>query len=140
VDKNTNYFVDYPADKLPGVDVPVGDVYENSFVECPTDKIPGVEVKSNEVKLPGVDKDFDAEPIGVEVDTGAYGKTYDAVTNTYGKAYDAVPQEQGTEIEVYGLGQQDPKGKKPNIVLTWVKHKVAMTQVMTLLFRCCVHP
>ena len=55
-----------------------------------------------------MDTDFDAELTGVEVDTGAFSDTYDAVTGANGKAYDAVPQEQGNKIEVYGLGQQDP--------------------------------
>ena len=38
--------------------------------------------KLDEVKLPGVDKDFDAKPTGVEVDTGAYGETYDDYDNS----------------------------------------------------------
>ena len=64
VDENDNYFVEYPAGELPrpGVDVPVGDVNENSFVGYPTDKIPEVDIKSGDVKLPGVDTDFDAMP------------------------------------------------------------------------------
>jgi hypothetical protein len=107
VDENDDYFVNYPAGELSGVKVPVGDT-----------------------KLPGVDTDFDAEPTGVEMDTGAYGK-----------AYDAVPQEQGNMVKVDGLGQQDPtkaqiyKGKKHKIALTQVKHKVALTQVITLLLK-----
>ena len=51
----------------------------------------------NVAELTGVDTEFDAEPTGVQVDTCAYGK-----------AYDTVPKEQGNEIQVYGLGQQDP--------------------------------
>ena len=57
-----------------------------------------------------MEKDLDAESTGVEVDTGAYGETYDAATDAYGKAYGAVPQEQGNKIKVYGLGQQGQTG------------------------------
>ena len=80
-------------------------------------------------ELTGVDTDYDAEPtVGVEVDTGAYGE-----------AYDSVPQKQGRNVEVNGLGQQNPtgaqsyKGKKHKVALTWMTHKVAMTRIMTLL-------
>ena len=44
---------------------------------------------------------------------------------------DTNPQEQGNKIELYGLRKQDPT-KTPN---RKVKHKVAMTQVMTLLLK-----
>ena len=93
----------YPAGELSGVEVPVGDVNENPCAEYSTDKIPGGNVGSGNAKLPGVDTDFDAKPTGVEMDTGVYGK-----------AYDAVPQEQGNKVEaydldkVYGLGKQSP--------------------------------
>ena len=94
---------------------------------------------------------------GVEVDTGAYGETYDAATDAYNKAYDVVPQEQGNKIKVYGLEQQgqtegmvfvEKDTKKYRIqfqmsraqqrlkLLTQVKHKVvAMTQVMALMLK-----
>ena len=75
----------------------MGDLSENSCAEYPSDKIPGVDVDSGEVTFPGVDQDFDTKPTGVELETGAYNEVYDAV-----------PQKQGNEIDVYGLGQQDP--------------------------------
>ena len=77
VDENNHYFVEYPTGEFPGVDVPVGDVSENSCAEYPSDEIPGVDVDSGEVAFPGVDKDFDAKPTGVEVETGAYNEVYD---------------------------------------------------------------
>ena len=70
----------YPAGELPAVDVPVGNVSRNSCVEYPSDKITGVDVSLGEVAFPVVDKDFDAKNTGVEVKTGAYGGTHDAVT------------------------------------------------------------
>ena len=124
-----------------------------------------MDVELGEVTFPGVDKDFDANSTGVEVETGAYGKIYDAVTDAYGKASDEVPQEQGNKIEVYGLGQKGltegmtfvkndiEKYKiwvptsmaqqslekliwvKHKVALTRAKHKVAMNQVMTLLLK-----
>jgi hypothetical protein len=66
------------------------DEDDDSFVAHPNDELPGVDVHLGDAELPGVDTDFDAKPIGVEVDTEAYGD---------------VPQEQN---KVYGLGQQDP--------------------------------
>ena len=74
VDENDNYFVNYQAGEIPGVDVPVSDVNEDSFVKYPTDKIPGMGVESGDAKLPGVGTDFDANPTGVEMDTGTYSK------------------------------------------------------------------
>jgi hypothetical protein len=52
---------------------PCADEDDNSFVAHPNDKLPGVDVQLGDAELPGVDKDFDAEPTGVEVDTEAYG-------------------------------------------------------------------
>ena len=91
---------------MTGVEVTAGNVSEDSSVGYPIAEIPGVDVELGDAKLKDLDKDFDAKSTWVEVDTGAYGETYDAVTDAYGKTYDAVPQEQGNEIEVYGLGQQ----------------------------------
>ncbi len=34
-----------------------------------------------DVEVTGVGKDLDAKSTGVEVDTGAYGETYDAATD-----------------------------------------------------------
>ena len=113
VDVSDECVVAYPAGEIPEVKVTVGDMNEDSSVKHPIIEIPGVDVESGNAKLPGVDTDFDAEPTGVEMDTGAYG----------GKSYDAVPQEQGNKIMVYGLGQQDPTKA---LTLTWVKHNVVM--------------
>ena len=82
VDENDDYFVNYPAGELPGVEVPVGDVNENPCAEYPAENNLGVDVKLGNAKLPGVDTDFDAKPTGVEMDSGVYG----------GEAYDAVPR------------------------------------------------
>ncbi len=93
-----------------------------------------------------MDKDLDALSTGVDVDTGAYGK-----------AYDAVPQEQGNKIEVYSLGQkvhtecmvfvekdieqyriQSPTSRAQQRLKlpTQVKHKViAMTRIMALMLK-----
>ena len=95
VDESGKCSVVYPAGEIPGVEVTSGNVSEHSSVRYPIVKIPGVDVKLGDAKFTGVDKDFDAESTGVEVDNGAHGK-----------AYDAVPQEQGNKIVVYGLGQQ----------------------------------
>ena len=97
VDESDECIAAYPAGEIPGVEVTVGEINKDSSVKHPIIEIPGADVKYVNSKLPGVDMDFDAQPTGVEMDTGAYGK-----------AYDAVPQEQGNKIEVYGLGKQDP--------------------------------
>ena len=81
----------------------------------------------------------------------------EVVSDPYGEAYDVVLQEQGNDIEVYGLGQQGPTESMVSVEnnienykiqvpmsmaqqrlekLTRMKHKiVAMTQVMTLLLK-----
>ncbi len=69
---------------------PHADEDDNSFVAHPNDKLTGVDMHLGNDELPGVDRDFDTEPTGVEVDTEAYGD---------------VPQEQN---KVYGIGQHDP--------------------------------
>ena len=67
--------VTYSNDEIPGVEVTAVNVRENYSQIYPIVEIPGVDVKSDDAKLTGVDKDFDDETTGVEVDTGAYGET-----------------------------------------------------------------
>ena len=86
----------YPAAKIPRVEVTATNASKDSCVKYPIVEIPGVDVESGDAKPTGVNKDFGAKPTGVELDTGAYNEAYDA----------AVPQEQGSEIELYGLGHQ----------------------------------
>jgi hypothetical protein len=52
---------------------PCADEDDNSFVAHPNDALPGVDVHLGDTELPGVDRDFDAKPTGVEVDIEAYG-------------------------------------------------------------------
>ena len=83
---------DTTQDLDPGV-----DENEDSFIQYPTDKIPGVYLESGDAELTGVDTDFDANPTGVKMDTGAYGEAYDAVPQKRNEVY------QGNKLAVYGL-------------------------------------
>jgi hypothetical protein len=51
---------------------PRADEDDDSFVAHPNDKLPGVDVHLGDAELLGVDMDFDAKPTGVEVDNEAY--------------------------------------------------------------------
>ena len=44
----------------------MSDVSKDSFVKYPIVEIPGVDIEWGDAQLTGVDKDFDAEPTGVE--------------------------------------------------------------------------
>jgi hypothetical protein len=63
---------------------PCADEEDDSFVAHPNDKLPGVDVHLGDVELPGVYTDFDAKPTGVEVDTEAYGDVPQEQKEVYG--------------------------------------------------------
>ena len=82
------------------MDTPVGDKNKDPSVEYPFDKILGVDIESGDAEPTGVDT---AQRTGVDTDHDAKTTGVEEDTCTYGKPYDAVPQEQGNEIKVYGL-------------------------------------
>jgi hypothetical protein len=128
---------------------PCADEDDNSFVAHPNDKLPAVDVHLGDAELPGVDTDFDAKPTGVEVDTETYGDVPQEQNEVYGLEQQdpiAVPTEMPSvepTAEPIAAGSSSPAKrrstrmvKKPSAYtpsMTGNKYAVALTWIVASL-------
>jgi hypothetical protein len=126
---------------------PRADEDDNSFVAHPNDKLPGVDVQLGDAELPGVDTDFDAEPTGVEVDTEAYGDVPQEQNKVYGLGQQdpirSPTETPSAEPTTDPIGSSSPvkrrstrMAKKPSAYtpsMTGNKYAVTLTQIVASL-------